>query len=130
MITLFALGLLSSTWVAAQSATGSGSSSSPQAQNPSPSLESLPSITPFQIPPGVLQGLGLPLVIPAMEPAPRQQGGNAKGGSSPGQRPAPWLAPAAPDMGAGRRGNPYGTQGGLPFDRCELFLSLMVLKVC
>jgi hypothetical protein len=123
MKALFILCILAGVLVEAQSSTVLSSLTPSGTRNPSLSIESLPSITPFQIPPGVLQGLGLPLVIPPMEQAPRQQG--AKGAPNGMARPSPanvppWAAPPAPGMQPGRQDYRYGTQGGLPYDRSEI----------
>jgi hypothetical protein len=128
MNSLFILCLYWSSRVAAQSATGSSNSSAQSGTpNPSATFASLPSITPFQIPPEVLQGLGLPLVIPSIEQAPRPP--NAKGsGERAAPRPAynpPWSAPRQPP------GLPvqYGTQGGLPYDRSKICISNNAVQV-
>lgn len=135
MIKLLVFFLLHAIWVVAQSPkanvtsqvvstgasnndpSGGSKTTSGAVQSSSSTIESLPSITPFQVPYDVLQGLGIPLNIPSVE-----QPGNIA-----------WTAPAAPNAlgslgglvgGAkgGRRAPPptYGSigfQAGLPYDR-------------
>ena len=125
VIYLFVLGLLARLDVVAQSTAGTATSK-PAANITT--IDSLPSITPFQIPPYVLSSLGLPLVIPSAEPRAYQpappgfgglSGGSGKSGKGSGGRAAPGFAgnsgarQAPPSIGE------FGIQGGLPFDRCE-----------
>jgi hypothetical protein len=113
-------------WVAAQSPS---LASSKTVTAPSPATkDSLPTITPFVIPPGVLSGLGIPLVIPAAEPnvandgRPRPGAMGARGGKGGfgGMAAAPRAQPAGK---MGRRPpqeeiGPFGMQGGLPYELC------------
>jgi hypothetical protein len=114
---LVVLCLFSSVYVEAQLATEASGSTRTRTQTQSSTIEALPSITPFQIPPGVLQGLGLPIIIPAMEQSARQP---AAKGSRPANN-APWAAPSPQGILPGRQDYRYGTQGGLPYDRSNNF---------
>jgi hypothetical protein len=113
---LFVVFLLPKLWVAAQSmATGT-------IEPNISTINSLPIITPFQIPPDVLSNLGLPLVIPLIEPRPIKGSGPVKGSGRAGAKGA-----FPPSGFAGSRPGPpppyeygnFGMQGGLPYDRCK-----------
>jgi hypothetical protein len=107
-------------WVAAQS-PNLPSSKTVVAQNTS--TKDSPTITPFVIPADVLSGLGLPLVIPAVEPNGAKGGGRpSQGGAGKMARGGLAAAPRAPAAG-GRRPpqedfGPFGMQGGLPYELC------------